>query len=441
MEDIAPQLIQAITNEFHRLYDGSSKIRNLLAKVKQRSATYAEAQEYSLEVSRLIGVAYKRHISSAVLPDGRMYYNIAERLIPSTLDENYELVSNYAVDVQQALNKNAGIGLKVQTPELDQDRVDGLVDLASNAEHYDDVAEQLLTSIENFSQHIVDETIRQNAEAHYNKGLSPKIIRKSHGKCCAWCRELVGEYDYGELGDMDDPWAVFRRHASCRCTVLYDPADGSKLLQNVHTKKKASMEQHIAEYEERERQRKADEYTRKFKRTFQALPEDKAVAAMRKDSAKWIAGLSEEEKRSIRKYTGNGDTVPKLYQRINAMLRGDAPEDNTLRHHADIISEALKRSTLGENIICYRGMSVNPLAGTEAGAVVSFSQFTSTSVISSKSFEAGVSVTIYAPKGTTGAAYVEELSEFPKQREILFDKDCKYVVLSNKENEIELVVI
>lgn len=117
MDDIVPQLIEAVTMEYHRLYDGSSKIQNLLEKVKRGSATYEEAQEYSIEVSRLIGKAYEKHISSATLPDGRMYYNIASRLLPSTLDENYDLVSKYSADVQQKLNENAGIGLKAQMAE------------------------------------------------------------------------------------------------------------------------------------------------------------------------------------------------------------------------------------------------------------------------------------------------------------------------------------
>lgn len=232
MEDIVPQLVQAITDEFHRLYDSSSKIKTLLAKVKGGSATYAEAQEYALEVSRLIGKAYEKHISSAALPDGKMYYNIASRLIPEALDKNYSLVSSYAASVQTGLNKNAGIGLKAQTATVEQDRIDGLVDLASNAEQYDDVAGQLLTAFENFSQHVVDTTIQKNADFQYKAGLTPKIIRKAERKCCQWCRDLAGEYDYPDV-----PEDVYRRHENCRCTVLYDPADGRKSLQDVHTKR------------------------------------------------------------------------------------------------------------------------------------------------------------------------------------------------------------
>lgn len=232
MEDIAPQLIQAVTDEFHRLYDSSSKIKTLLAKVKKGTATYAEAQEYAIEVSRLIGVAYEKHVSSATLPDGKMYYNIAERLIPETLDENYKLVSQYAADVQTKLNQNAGINLKAQTADREQDRIDGLVELASNADQYDDIEDQLLSAFENFSQHIVDSTIQKNADFHYRSGLRPKIIRRAERKCCKWCRGLAGVHEYPAV-DPD----VYRRHENCRCTVLYDPADGKHKMQNVHTKR------------------------------------------------------------------------------------------------------------------------------------------------------------------------------------------------------------
>lgn len=236
MEDMAPALIADATAEFRRLYDASDKIRVLLGKVKEGTATFAEAQQYSIEVSRLIGVAYEKHISSAVLPDGRMYFNIASRLIPSTMDENYKFVSDYAVEVQKKLNEKAGIGLRAKAAEQDADRIEGLVNLASSAERYDDVSGQLLTAFENFSQSIVDKTIEANADFQYRAGMNPKIVRKAERKCCDWCSNLAGEYDY----PMDMPEDVFRRHENCRCTVLYDPADGKHSLQNVHTKRLTS---------------------------------------------------------------------------------------------------------------------------------------------------------------------------------------------------------
>ena len=248
MDDVTPGLIDAVIAEFKRRYDGSEKIKLLLGKVREGTATFAEAQQYSLEVSRLIGAAYEKHVSSAALPDGRMYFNIASRLVPSTLDENYRFVSHYAVEVQKKLNEKAGIGLRARAAEKDADRIEGLVNLASSAERYDDVSGQLLTAFENFSQSIVDKTIEANADFQYRAGLHPKIVRKAERKCCQWCSDLAGEYDY----PMDMPEDVFRRHENCRCTVLYDPADGKRSLQDVHTKRWTD-EENYGKLEERKK--------------------------------------------------------------------------------------------------------------------------------------------------------------------------------------------
>lgn len=230
MQDIVPGLIADITEDFNNAYNNSAKIQRLLGRVKAGQATYAEASEYALEVSRLIGKAYEKNISSATLPDGKMYYNISQRLLPATLDENYTLVSAYSKMVQWQLNKDANLGINALVPDLDQDRVNGLVELVSQAKQYDDISNQLLAAFENFSLHIVDSSIEKNAKFHYESGLRPKIIRKAGRKCCQWCSDLAGEYDYPDV-----PKDVYRRHSNCRCTVEYDPADGK--YQNVHTKR------------------------------------------------------------------------------------------------------------------------------------------------------------------------------------------------------------
>jgi hypothetical protein len=62
--------------------------------------------------------------------------------------------------------------------------------------------------------------------------LTPKVIRRAERKCCKWCSDLDGIYDYPNIPDD-----VYRRHDRCRCTVEYDPADGKRKRQNVHTKK------------------------------------------------------------------------------------------------------------------------------------------------------------------------------------------------------------
>ena len=56
--------------------------------------------------------------------------------------------------------------------------------------------EHLPEYTENLSMSTVDDTIRANADFHYESGLNPKIVRTSAGRCCEWCSNLAGEYDY-----------------------------------------------------------------------------------------------------------------------------------------------------------------------------------------------------------------------------------------------------
>ncbi|WP_195367162.1 ADP-ribosyltransferase [Lachnospira eligens] len=74
------------------------------------------------------------------------------------------------------------------------------------------------------------------------------------------------------------------------------------------------------------------------------------------------------------------------------------------------------------------------------GGAFNSKQFLSTSLIKKRALNGEYEIIIYVKKGTL-CAYIEELSVFPKQRELLLDKDNIYRVLSRKDNTIELEVI
>ncbi len=175
---------------------------------------------------------------------------------------------------------------------------------------------------------------------------------------------------------------------------------------------------------------------------FRAVPQEKVVDVLRKESDEWIKQLTEKEKHAIRKYTYNsGDKKPnRFFERLNAMLRGDIAEDKKLREYADTISEALKKNQLQHDVVAYRGVDIDPTADAETGKIIIPGQFYSTSVVNTRHFELGYQLVIYVKKGSN-AAYIEGLSHFPKQRELLIDKDCYYRVLSRKGNMIVLEVI
>lgn len=175
---------------------------------------------------------------------------------------------------------------------------------------------------------------------------------------------------------------------------------------------------------------------------FRAVPQEKVVDILRTESEEWIHGLSEKEKHAIKKYTYNsGDKKPnRFFERLNAMLRGDLPEDKKLREYADVISGALKKSKLPHDLLCYRNMEFNPYNDYEVGKIFVEEQFVSTSVTESAALNKPFKMVFLVPKGAKGA-YIESMSKYPEQREFLLDKKCKLRIVSKQKDNIMVEVI
>ena len=234
-DDISIGLLEMIQKSFNLDYSQSSKIENCLKKLEQKKADYATAQEYAIEVGEILAKAFG-NIQSSDLPNEKMYYNIAKKLIEPTLTKNYELINDYSMSVQAILNKSANISLATVSSKINQEQIEGIINKVSSAKKYDDVSWMLEDPIVRFTQNIVDRTIQANADVHYIAGRNPTITRKVFGKACPWCMKLAGVYNYPDV-----PEDVYRRHNNCRCQVIYDPKDGSR-KQDVHDKKRILKE-------------------------------------------------------------------------------------------------------------------------------------------------------------------------------------------------------
>ena len=175
---------------------------------------------------------------------------------------------------------------------------------------------------------------------------------------------------------------------------------------------------------------------------FRTVPQEQVVNLLRDESQTWIKDLTEKEKHAIKKYTFNsGDQKPnRFFERLNAMLRGDIPEDSKLQEYAETISKALKKNTIKYDIIAYRGMTIDPSDEIPINGLYRPKQFFSTSIVKNRALNGEYKVVIYVKKGSSGA-YIENLSYFQSQRELLLDKDNIYRVLSRKGKVIELEVI
>lgn len=233
MQELSKELYQKIKDTYESEIKNSSKIKTLLNKMNRENANYQDAMDFSIEIGKCLEKSFSKNISASILPDERMQYKLAKEIIEPILKENYSNIAKQCMNVQAALNKAANIGLKAIKPGYKKDKTEGIINYVSSNK-YDKIEKSFIDSLSTNSKSIVDDSVRENADFHYKSGLSPKIVRRSNGKCCKWCQEQVGVYDYKEVKNKGND--VFRRHANCNCIVTYDPGDGSK-AQNVWNKK------------------------------------------------------------------------------------------------------------------------------------------------------------------------------------------------------------
>ena len=99
MDDIVPGLLEKIQKDFFEAAENNPELKRLLLLLTNGKANFIDAHEFAVSLGRLISEALQQNISSAVLPDGKMYYNIAERILNDVLGTNHRMVSSYAMRV------------------------------------------------------------------------------------------------------------------------------------------------------------------------------------------------------------------------------------------------------------------------------------------------------------------------------------------------------
>lgn len=233
MEDIAPELLNGIQKDYREGREKDKELNQIRKLTAAGAADGKDLDKYAVRSGELLAEALHNNVSGDVLPNGKMYFNIAEKVLPPVLEENHKDVADISVEIQNLLNKKAGIGIKAIYPELNGDRIDGLVNLAASADLYESIRKLLEQDIINFSQSTATDSVKRNADYQYRSGLSPRIVRTAESGCCKWCQALEGTYWYADVNETGND--VWRRHRDCRCVVEYDAGNGK--TQNAHSKK------------------------------------------------------------------------------------------------------------------------------------------------------------------------------------------------------------
>lgn len=426
MKDIAPELLKAVQDDFKERVKTNAKVKGALKAMKTQKATFKDANSFAEAIGDALAESFKNNIKPELLPDERMYYNIAERVVGKSLENNYNLVAEYSADVQTLLNRKANLGLKGIKPQYNADKAKGIINRISSEEKYEDISWLLEEPVANFTQSIVDDTIKTNAEFQYKVGLRAKIIRKSTGHCCDWCEEVAGEYEYPDV-----PKDVYRRHRFCRCTVEYDPGNGRR--QNVHSRKWRDIDKD--EKLETRKQFNGNSFDRNYKQADEKIEQ----SLQAKSDKVWENKLLGSEQNAIYEYSGDYYGITNRYLR-DELLPDDDIEWSQTPQRIKEMDRALSKNKLGDDLVLYRGVSEEEY---NAWLNNEFLQSYKSTSISEKTFEHfgdGHRIIIHAPENTKGL-YIGEHSAFKDEKKFLIHRGQKYKILSNKDGILEVEII
>lgn len=234
MTEFGTALLGSVQKSFAGYLMTDKDLARLSNRVRD-GTDYEAANEYAARVGELLAKSIDDNTKTLAF----MSRDVAQEVLTPLLTENHEIVAQAAATVQKNMNDAAGIGMGVLTADLDTNRINGLIDKVASYDTYEQARWVLNEPVVNYSQAVVDQTIRKNAQAHSKAGFEPVIIRKTEaaktvnsfkvvrGKKypykykipCKWCAGLEGVYKYKDVSNTGNN--VFRRHEACRCIIIY----------------------------------------------------------------------------------------------------------------------------------------------------------------------------------------------------------------------------
>lgn len=232
--DIGQDLLEKIRKDFENTAikpENAKYIARILKSVENGTATLDDLNKFSQGVGSRLANIINNNLTEDILPDGKMYYNIANTILTNTLKDNYDLVNSVATQVQKQIDIEQGLNINPIQAKFPAERVHGIVNGAADlTATLDIIKSRINNAVPNITASFADDFIAANASLKAKAGLKTKVIRHDSFGCCPWCKALAGSYDYSAM-----PKDIFKRHENCNCIVTYVTEKG---IQNVWNKDK-----------------------------------------------------------------------------------------------------------------------------------------------------------------------------------------------------------
>ena len=235
--DIGQDILRSVKADFAKeLDDQSGRLGRLFKKIQDGKASMSDISTFSVLIGQTVSSAVEKRVTPEALPNGTLYFNIAQTVLQGILKDSHELINLAASSVQERLDAQQGLHIKAVKPEYPEERVKSIAGAASTASmnsNGEKEQRRLTSPVENVVQSFYSDYVRENADLRSKAGLNAYIVRRTSGRCCTWCADLAGRYRY-----EDAPPDVYARHDNCTCTVDFVT---NNYRQDVWSKRKYAL--------------------------------------------------------------------------------------------------------------------------------------------------------------------------------------------------------
>lgn len=127
MPDVAPALYQLIMDDFESRMQQDKRIRQIQSKIENEKADLTDIYQYANRIGELGSDVLIKCFDENRLPNGILYWNIAQRTVKPFFKHIHKLINEKAVRVQKSIDTRDGIGLNPIAGKFPEDRIDDLI--------------------------------------------------------------------------------------------------------------------------------------------------------------------------------------------------------------------------------------------------------------------------------------------------------------------------
>lgn len=186
--------------------------------------TIAVVDQFAKDSGRILAAEIISVLEWETFPEALLFESTARDIIFPLLEVQHQNLTPYFEKAQDAENIRQGWRIKSKMADFSKSRANGLIETMIN-QPYESLVSSFPATSEQFSQGMIDDSVRSNADFVYKAGYSVYVTRVAEGKACDWCRGLEGVYDYDTLTNRDEVW---QRHEGCMCEIELTRKSGKK---------------------------------------------------------------------------------------------------------------------------------------------------------------------------------------------------------------------